>query len=1077
MKKKFLSLLITVWAGTIFPQKNQLILQHGHLSPFFSALHPDNNFIATAGYDGKITVQDLQKAKIIYSNRSNGKAYTAITFNSFTKQVVTGSYDSVICYYDPITYAEKTKFNIGFIPTCMAMNPKFDVIAIGGNAGQIQVIDPDKDYLKAQATGMITGLAFSSNGALLFAAIENFGVKAYAVNGGKEMLSIPVKDATVTGMQLSKDDKTLLIHTSNGYSELVDVFSGKALGSTPQLKYKTKYGEDAMVKPALSADSKYLITVNEKNQLVVNEIATKVTLTYNNTFSESRLTDIRSDLNNEFIYIQAENGSSGMFYFNPTVFKNESSLLWRRLLYSPELIFNADFTEGESVALYGSGWYQFNLRTGDLFRRDNDSLKTGNSDYFVRYFVIDKKSDTYYYTNMVNHTGYKIIGNKQIPFLSFAYSKDTSTVAFCTDKTKIIIYNLETRKIVKEINSSNEDLNLFNGIMNDQFIYQQGKSLSFVNTSDGVAKSYALDRPEMIRYLSADEKLTVIAGVNDDWSLFAIDAKTGNKINLPSGIAAKRSPILAMSPDGKNLVLHEETALTVYEISSGIKKATYAVKEDQVFSVNYNKAGTRLLCTGLSGTTTLWNTQTHEKSCNILASPQDGMLVYTDENYYMATKEAARQVIVKRNNEFLSLENAEMEMNRPDKVLAKIGIADSRLIKAYEFAYNKRMQKIKLNQNAASPEITLTNSNSIQTKSTAKTVDLNFLIDGKGTELAKLNVWLNQVPLNGRSGYNISGTKDAKTVSVNLLSGTNHITYSALSANGTESDKQEIIVINPQVITPDVYVLTIGTSNYKDARYNLTYAAKDAQNVADLFKNANGKDHQFNKIYTHTIINENVTKENIAAATAFMKNAKPDDVFILFIAGHGVRDNEMVYYFGTHDLDFDDPAKRGFSENDLNTVLDNIKPVKRLIFFDTCLSGEVDKDEIQTVAEVKKTSDASIAFRNAGAGLRSKSIGLNNASALMREIYTDLNEGSGSNIISSAGGVELAMESKELQNGVFTYCLLQGIKNKKADQDKNNEITVHELQDYLRKEVYHLSGGAQNPSMKNENIWMNFRVW
>lgn len=95
----------------------------------------------------------------------------------------------------------------------------------------------------------------------------------------------------------------------------------------------------------------------------------------------------------------------------------------------------------------------------------------------------------------------------------------------------------------------------------------------------------------------------------------------------------------------------------------------------------------------------------------------------------------------------------------------------------------------------------------------------------------------------------------------------------------------------------------------------------------------------------------------------------------------------------------------------------------------------------------------------------------------MREIYNDITEESGSTIISSAGGAEFAMESAEWKNGLFTYCLLNGLKSMAADGNKDKIITVHEIQDYLRKEVYRLSDGKQQPSFKSENKLMDFRIW
>jgi hypothetical protein len=95
----------------------------------------------------------------------------------------------------------------------------------------------------------------------------------------------------------------------------------------------------------------------------------------------------------------------------------------------------------------------------------------------------------------------------------------------------------------------------------------------------------------------------------------------------------------------------------------------------------------------------------------------------------------------------------------------------------------------------------------------------------------------------------------------------------------------------------------------------------------------------------------------------------------------------------------------------------------------------------------------------------------------MAELFTDLRKGTGATVISSAGGAEFAMESNEWKNGLFTYCLLNGLKNKKADLNRNGEIVLSELQIYLRNEVLKISKGQQQPTSRMENPAMDYRWW
>ena len=85
----------------------------------------------------------------------------------------------------------------------------------------------------------------------------------------------------------------------------------------------------------------------------------------------------------------------------------------------------------------------------------------------------------------------------------------------------------------------------------------------------------------------------------------------------------------------------------------------------------------------------------------------------------------------------------------------------------------------------------------------------------------------------------------------------------------------------------------------------------------------------------------------------------------------------------------------------------------------------------------------------------------------MKELFTDIRKGNGTVVISSAGGAEYAMEGAQWNNGVFTYCLLKGIRELKADYNHDKKIMVSELQKYLQLEVQRLTGADHRRRMGN----------
>ena len=295
---------------------------------------------------------------------------------------------------------------------------------------------------------------------------------------------------------------------------------------------------------------------------------------------------------------------------------------------------------------------------------------------------------------------------------------------------------------------------------------------------------------------------------------------------------------------------------------------------------------------------------------------------------------------------------------------------------------------------------------------------------------------------------------------------------SVLNQAGAESYKETFdIECSVGKSTPDLYLITIGVSEFEQTDFNLTYAAKDALDMTTLFE----KSKAYKNVYSKTLLNQDVTKENVLALKSFLAEAGINDEVMIFIAGHGVLDANLDYYLATYDIDFQQPQNKGLAYDDLESLLDGIKPLKKTLIIDACHSGEIDKEEIELAqADVNEGDD--IQFRAVGNSVAPK-LGIQNTSELVKSLFTDLRKGSGATIISSAGGMEFAMEGDDWSNGLFTYCLIKGITSGDADLNKDGEIWLSEIQQYVAEEVTKLSNGQQQPTSRIENQTVDFRMW
>jgi uncharacterized caspase-like protein len=268
-------------------------------------------------------------------------------------------------------------------------------------------------------------------------------------------------------------------------------------------------------------------------------------------------------------------------------------------------------------------------------------------------------------------------------------------------------------------------------------------------------------------------------------------------------------------------------------------------------------------------------------------------------------------------------------------------------------------------------------------------------------------------------------------------------------------------------------VVAVGVSDYEDARFRLTYADKDARDLADLFES---KRDRFGEVKVQRILNREATREHILKAKDFLKTSRVDDLVVVFFAGHGLLDGKLDYYFATADIDFKNPAKRGLPYEAIEDLLDGIRARKKLLLMDTCHSGELDKGEVQVVQSEKKPGDEVKirTFRGLDIEVSSK-VGLSNSFQLVQELFADLRRGTGAVVISSAGGAEFAMESATWKNGVFTHALIRGLKGE-ANRDKNGRVQVAELRDFVEQEVRRLTHGRQVPTARRENLVVDFTL-
>jgi uncharacterized caspase-like protein len=235
-----------------------------------------------------------------------------------------------------------------------------------------------------------------------------------------------------------------------------------------------------------------------------------------------------------------------------------------------------------------------------------------------------------------------------------------------------------------------------------------------------------------------------------------------------------------------------------------------------------------------------------------------------------------------------------------------------------------------------------------------------------------------------------------------------------------------------------LWVLSIGVSDYQDERIQLRYADHDAMKIAQVMKTQVGR--LFREVFVHVLVNEQATRDGILSAMSrFLGQASGDDVVLIFLAGHGLRDRQTgTYYFLPYNANAENLIFAGLSmatfDETCRRLQGNIS--KLVLWLDTCHAGAFRVG----ARGIKKGEDLSEALAQAEGQF------LLSASKAGEESYED---------------EKFRLRGEDQAHGAFTYSILRGFTGEAADED--GVVWISDLFSHVDMEVPRLTMGQQHP--------------
>lgn len=292
--------------------------------------------------------------------------------------------------------------------------------------------------------------------------------------------------------------------------------------------------------------------------------------------------------------------------------------------------------------------------------------------------------------------------------------------------------------------------------------------------------------------------------------------------------------------------------------------------------------------------------------------------------------------------------------------------------------------------------------------------------------------------------------------------------------------------INGKLIRNHSYDIDVlGISGYDNELFWVK--SSDPLVKEDYFKNdsllAYNQPQSFKKTNVKYLTNGKATSEKIKYELKnFFKKVKPNDQIIVFLAGHGVLDEDLNYYFAPHDMLFDNVKTKGVS---FNAIIENLKQANTkniLLLMDSCHSGntlDIDTKTVASVDDISQSNQRGSKSRRVNSKLKFK------VSDVISDLFEDFLSKSGVTVISASSGEDVAYENTALGNGAFTSAYISTLKNRlklggfslrEEDLKKSISLTDEAISELL-KQVMLLTNGKQTPDLRELNKVSKIKMW
>lgn len=947
------------------------------------AYSPDGATLAVAGHDGAVVLWDVASGRELRVLKGHTGPVNSVAFSADGRTIASGSADHTIKLWNSASGAELRSLTTHHdAVTAVAYSPDGRWLASGSVDKTIKIWDPQTGREVRTLSGhsdRVSSLAFCSAGQMLASGSWDHTVKVWDFTAGHELRTLTGHSSEVWSVACSPNGRMI---ASGGYDHLIklwDPASGRELRSFA--------GDSRWVEAvAFSPDGRLLVSAGADHSVKLWDPA-----------SGEKVDSLEGHA--DFVKSVAFSHNGKMLVSGGA---DHTVKFWRV----------ADGRELRTIVAH-QNWVG-----SVVFTPDNHNVASRSGDQTIKLWDIATGRQLQSFA----------AGNAGTGSGSIAISPDGHTLAAGSENNSIKLWSLPDGALLRTLTGHS-------AAVESVAFSPDGRTLA-AGDAHGTVKLWDAAGGRELRSLTGHAGFIdsvifspdgrMLASGGGDKTIKLWDVGSGRELKSLRGHGAPITS-LAFAPQDPILASSDESAgIKLWDVNSGQELHTLRGHTDMVDSVAFSPDGKTLASASYDSTIRLWDVASGAERLRLIAFGDGGILQITAQGYYdFQGKHAEDYLNVRVGDEVSGISAYREKFYRPD--LVQMALGGQKLPDTLPTLVSVKPP----------PDVALVNP---PAETDSDSLDLQVNITDRGGGVGDVRTYVNDSAVSDVQARGLTRADAAAAPStagpsnykihVRLVPGSNKIQVIAFNADNSVHSIPAESTVNAKYDPagkPQLYALVVGIQSFANTEYNLRFSVADATAIADLIKRKALP--LFSKVNVAQLVTpQETTKDALRAAFAKYQHIGPNDVFLFYVASHGMFEGDLAtrQYFlipsNMHDATMEAIQRDAVSEDELKRMIGSIPALRKLLLLDTCHAGAMGDAMMVTTRGLGESAAVNV-----------------------------LSTAVGSTVLSASTSEQEAQEDME-GHGLFTWVLLQGL-NGNADLFKDGYIKTDGLATYVDHEV------------------------